>query len=131
MYNETITYYAKNPPNKWILDDFDIDFFEDNRTCGDDLRVYIKIDKDKISNWSFQGDTAIITTACAAIFWESIIDMKLKEVLKTDYNYIVNLIEDEISDKRKKAAVLWLLTTRNAIHKYLKDWKTDTFDDVL
>jgi hypothetical protein len=32
--------------------------------------------------------------------------MKLKEVLKTDYNYIVNLIEDEISDKRKKAAVL-------------------------
>jgi hypothetical protein len=48
-----------------------------------------------------------------------------------DYNYIVELIEDEVSDRRKKASVLWLLTTRNAIHKYLEDWIVDDFDDVI
>lgn len=131
MYNETIIYYSKNPQNKWVLEKYDIEFWEENRTCGDDLKVYIKIDEGKIKDWSFQGDTAIITTACASIFWESIIGMALKEVLVLDYNYIVELIEDEVSDRRKQASVLWLLTTRNALHTYLKDGILDTFDDVL
>ncbi|MFC1798064.1 hypothetical protein ACFLY2_02865 [Patescibacteria group bacterium] len=47
--------------------------------------------------------------------------MDLEDVLETDYDYIIELIEDEVSDRRKKASVLALLTTRNAIHKYLDD----------
>lgn len=131
MYNETIIYYSKNPQNKWVLDDYDIEFWEENRTCGDDLKVYMKIEGWKVVDWSFEWDTAIITTACASIFGESIIGMQLEEILKFDYNYIVELIEDEVSDRRKNASVLGLLTTRNAIHTYLKDGQLDTFDDVL
>lgn len=131
MYNETIIYYSKKPQNRGVLDDFDIEFWEENRTCGDDLKVYMKIDSGKVIDWSFEWDTAIITTACASIFWESIVGMQLEEVLKLDYSYIVSLIEDEVSDRRKQASVLGLLTTRNAIHTYLKDGKLDTFDDVI
>jgi len=131
MYNETIIYYSKNPQNKWVLDDFDIEFWEENRTCWDDLKVYMKIDAGKVVDWSFEWDTAIITTACASIFGESIIGMELEEILTLDYNYIVELIEDQVSDRRKQASVLGLLTTRNAIHSYLKDGKLDTFDDVI
>jgi nitrogen fixation protein NifU and related proteins len=131
MYNETIIYYSKNPQNRGVLDNFDIEFWEENRTCGDDLKVYIKIDSGKVIDWSFEWDTAIITTACASIFWESIIGMQLEEILTLDYNYIVELIEDHVSDRRKNASVLGLLTTRNAIHTYLKDEKLDTFDDVI
>jgi len=57
--------------------------------------------------------------------------MSIEEVLKLDYNYIVELIEEEVSDRRKKASVLALLTTRNAIHKYLNDSIIDYFDDVI
>lgn len=131
MFNETITFYSKTPPNKWVLENYDISFWEDNRTCWDDLKVYIKIDNDKITDWSFEGDTAIITTACASIFWESIIWMDLQEVLKIKNDYIEELIEMEVSTRRKNASVLWLLTTRNAIHKYLKDWIIDSFEDVI
>ncbi len=131
MYNETIVFYSKNPPNKWVLGNYDISFWEENRTCWDDLKVYIKIDDNKISDWSFEGDTAIITTACASIFWESIIWMTLEEVLEKKYDYIIKLIEEEVSDKRKKASVLGLLTTRNAIHKFLWDKKVDTFENIL
>lgn len=131
MYNENIIYYSKNHPNKWVLENYDVEHWEDNRTCWDDLKVYLKIDDNKISNWSFVGDTAIITTACASMFWESIISMDIKEVLNLDYNYIEKLVEQEISDRRKQAAVLALLTTRNAIHKYLKDWVEDSFDDLI
>lgn len=138
MYNETITYYAKNPPNKKIPSEYDIEFWEENRTCGDDVKVYIKFsshgwekENDSISQWGFIWDTAIITTACASIFWESILWMSLKEVLKCNYWYIVELIGEGVSEKRQKAAVLWLLTTRNAIHQYIGDGIHDTFEDVI
>jgi hypothetical protein len=36
-----------------------------------------------------------------------------------------------VSDRRKKASVLALLTTRNAVHKYLKDGIVDSFEDLI
>lgn len=131
MHNDIIIHYSKNPFQKFVLDEYDIEFWEENRTCWDDLKVYIKIDDNKITNWSFTWDTAIITTACASIFWESIISMDINEILTLKYDYIEWLIGMPISDRRKQASVLGLLTTRNAIHKYLNDGKKDTFDDLI
>lgn len=131
MYNETITFYSKTPPNKGVLSEYDITFWEENRTCGDDLKVYVKLKQWVIEKWSFEGDTAIITTACASIFGESIIGLKAEEIFELWYKYIEELIGMPISERRKQASVLGLLTTRNALHIYLKDGKHDTFDDVL
>ena len=131
MYNETIVYYSRKPLNKWIIHDYHISYWEENRTCWDDLKVYIKINDGKINAWSFTWDTAIITTACASIFWESILWTYIEEVLNFDSNYIEELVGTPISTRRKQASVLWLLTTRNAIHNYLKDWKKDSFDDLI
>jgi NifU-like protein involved in Fe-S cluster formation len=131
MYNETITYYSKNPFNKFEMEDFTISHYEENDTCWDALVIYLKISDWVIENWSFTWETAIITTACSSIFWESIIWIKLEEILKLDYKYIVSLIWEEVSERRKNASVLWLLTTRNTIHKYLNDWIIDNFDDLI
>ena len=113
------------------MEDSTISYFEENELCWDALTIFLKIDDNTITNWSFTWDTAIITTACTSVFWESIIWKKLDEILKLDYKYIVEIIEDEVSDRRKKASVLGLLTTRNAIHKYLNDWIVDDFDDLI
>lgn len=131
MYNETITYYSKTPPNRGVLEEYDISFWEENRTCGDDLKVYIQLDGNSIKKWSFEGDTAIITTACASIFGESIIGLEIEEVFQMDYNYIEELIWMPISERRKQASVLGLLTTRNALHLHKKDGKKDTFDTII
>lgn len=131
MYNEIITFYAKTPPNKGILSEYDISFWEENRTCWDDLKVYIKLTDGMIEAWSFEGDTAIITTACASIFGESIIGKMPEEIFLLGYSYIEELIGMPVSDRRKNASVLGLLTTRNALHEYLSDGKHDSFDDVL
>lgn len=131
MYNETITYYSKTPPNKGVLNDADVSFWEENRTCGDDLKVYIKLEWDIIKKWWFEWDTAIITTACASVFWESVIWMNIDEIFTLGYSYIEELVGMPISTRRKNASVLGLLTTRNALHKYLKDEKHDVFDDIL
>lgn len=131
MNNEVITFYSKTPPNKVALESFDVKFSEENRSCSDDITVYLKIDDNKISDWWFEWITSIITTATSSVFGESIVGMSLEEVLQKDYNYIVELVWEEISPRRQKSSVFGLLATRNAIHKYLNDWLTDTFLDVL
>jgi nitrogen fixation NifU-like protein len=131
MYNETITFYSKTPPNKWILEDCSISYWEENRICGDDLKVYIKIKDNIIQDWSFEWDTAIITTACASIFWESILGMNIEEIFSLDYDYIQKLVGMEISSRRRQASVLWVLSTRNALHKYLNDGQRDDFIDLI
>lgn len=131
MYNETITFYSKTPPNKGVPENYDISFWEENRTCWDDLKVYISLEWDTIKSWNFEGDTAIITTACASVFGESILGKKAQEIFELGYSYIEELVGMPVSDRRKQASVLGLLTTRNALHTYLKDEQKDTFDDVL
>jgi len=68
---------------------------------------------------------------CASIFGESIIGLEVEKVFEFDYQYIEDLIRMPVSERRKQASVLGLLTTRNAIHEYLKDGKKDTFDDLI
>lgn len=131
MYNDLITFYSKTPPNKWILEDYTIKHFEENSVCWDDLEVYLKIEDWKVTNFSFEGDTAIITTACASILWENIIGMPLEEILEKNYDYVESLIWMPVSSRRKNAAVLWLLTVINAIHIYLKDGESVDFDDLI
>lgn len=131
MYNETITFYSKNPPNKQALEDFTVKYYEDNNICWDDLEVYLKIQDNVITAFWFTGETAIITTACASILWESIIWVDVDKVLEMNYSTVEELIWMEVSPRRKQASVLWLLTTRNAIHQYLQDWLKDEFDDIL
>jgi len=131
MYGETIQYYFKNPFNKFEMDDFSVEHYEDNDTCWDSLTIYLKIKDSKIENWSFTWDTAIITTALASLLWEISIWEKLETILTWDYNFMEEQLWDKVSDRRKKAAVLALLTTRNAIHKYLNDEIEDSFDDLI
>lgn len=131
MYNEIITFYSKTPPNKWVLKDYTIKHYEDNSICWDDLEVYLKIEDNKIVDFSFDWETAIITTACSSIFWESILWIDISEIINKNYYYMEELVQMPISPRRKQASVLWMLTTINAIHKYLDDWIQKTFDDLI
>ncbi|EKE29473.1 MAG: hypothetical protein ACD_2C00166G0001 [uncultured bacterium (gcode 4)] len=127
---ELIAQYAKNPPNKYEMGFFSIAHNEESRVCGDTVMVFLNIEWNKIIDYSFTWNTSIITTASASIFWESIIGMDISEILDLNIDYIVSLIW-AVSPKRKHAATLAILATRNALHKYLQDWISDDFSDVL
>ncbi len=132
VYTETFLEYAKNPPNKGILENPTIRHFEENRNCGDALEVFLRLDnKGIIEDFSFDGKTAIVTTACTSIFGEAILGMNISEMLTMDYSTVREMIGFDVSSRRKQASVLGLLATRNAIHEYLKDEIVDDFSDVL
>ncbi|MDD2487323.1 MAG: iron-sulfur cluster assembly scaffold protein [Candidatus Gracilibacteria bacterium] len=130
LYSEIITSYSKNPPNRFEMEDFSVRYNEESRLCGDTIEIFLKIENGIIKDYSFIGNTSIITTACASIFGESIIDLDISEVLDFDLNHIKSLV-GEISPRRKYAATLGLLATHNAIHSYLKDGIIEDFTDVI
>jgi NifU-like protein involved in Fe-S cluster formation len=132
VYTETFLEYAKNPPNKGILEGATIKHFEENRNCGDALTVFLNIDNlETILDFSFDGNTAIVTTACASIFGESIIGMNISDILTMNEETVREMIGFQVSSRRKQASVLGLLATRNAIHEYFGDGVMDDFSDVL
>lgn len=96
------------------------------------MEVFILLSSDgRITDFSFSGDTAIVTTAAAAIFGEQIIGVSIREVLDFTYEDIRAMLGTDVSPKRRMAACLGLLATRNAIHEYLEDGIKDDFSDVL
>lgn len=132
IYSETFLEYAKNPPNKGILEGATIEHFEENRSCGDALTVFLKLNNaGVVEDFSFEGNTAIVTTACTSIFGESIIGMNISEIVSMNESTVREMIGFQVSSRRKQASVLGLLATRNAIHTYLGDGIIDDFSDVL
>ena len=123
--------YATRPPNKGIILNPTFSYHEKNRSCGDSLTVFVTLEQGIITDFAFDGDTAIVTTAAAAIFGESILGLKMEEVLTYTYQEISEMIGGPISPKRQIAACLGLLATRNGIHTYLQDGIKDDFSDVL
>lgn len=132
MMNSLIAYYSTNPPNKHPLPHPTIRYTEPNKDCTDNVEVFINIDRSGIiTDWSFTGDTSIITTAAASLFWQSIIGKHIDEILTLKYSYIASLLQQELSPRRKQSAAYVLLVTKNAIHTYLQDGKKESLFDVL
>ena len=122
--------YSKNPLQNFAMKDYTVKQHEGNFICWDDIVVYIVIKKDKIENYSFDGNCSNITTAAASFLSEFIIGTPIQDVLHRNYQTMIDH-GFEVSPRRKRAAVIAILATRNAIHEYLKDGKKDVFDDLI
>lgn len=122
--------YAKNPLQNFAMKEYTVKQHEGNFICWDDIVIYIVIKNDKIEEYSFDGNCSNITTAAASFLSEFIIKTPIKDILHRTYKTMVDH-GFEVSPRRKRAAVIAILATRNAIHQYLKDGKNDTFDDLI
>lgn len=131
-YNDLILAYSKNPPNQGEMADATVEHLEESRVCTDVMKVFVKISPEAlIQDWSFSGKTSLVTTACAAIFGESIVGKTVDEVLPLQYAYIRDLLGMDLTPKRHYAAVMAILATRNALHRWKHDKKLDDFSDVM
>lgn len=122
--------YTRNPVNKYDMQDYTVKRYEDNYICWDDIIVYLKIEDNKIKEYSFSWEPAMITAAVASILAEEIIGYNIDDVLKLDYNWIKQLWV-EVTPKRQRAAVLALLATQNAILEYKKSKKFKKLEDLI
>ena len=62
---------------------------------------------------------------------EAVIGMASTDVFDLNYEFVRELLGQDVSSRRKQSSVLGLLAIRNAIHTHLKDGVVDDFSDVL
>lgn len=133
---DVISQYYDNPVNKRIMDDATVSRHEWNSVCGDDITVQLKLKENAIGEviieeWSYDGNTSMITTAASSFFSELIIGKNIDEVLLMTYENTLLPEWFQVTPRRKRAWAIAILATRNALHIYLEDGKMDSWDDVV
>jgi nitrogen fixation NifU-like protein len=88
-----------------------------NRSCGDDITVYLKTVEGKLSDISFEGQGCSISTAATSILTDALLGRWTEEVLAMDFEDVKKILGIEISPRRYKCAMIGLAAIQEAIRK--------------
>jgi nitrogen fixation protein NifU and related proteins len=105
-YREIIIDHYKNPRNQGALDDADKVIDEANASCGDIIKIFVKLDDGKIGEMKWQGIGCAISTAGASMLSEKVVGMGKDELEKFGENGVVEMLGGEINPGRMKCATL-------------------------
>lgn len=72
LYQETILEHNKNPRNFREIEDADRTADGNNPLCGDALRVYVRMEDDRVSDVAFKGSGCAISKASASMMTQTV-----------------------------------------------------------
>lgn len=107
LYQEIIIDHNRNPRNHYAMDDATTQANGFNPLCGDKLTVYLKMDKDKLSDVSFVGCGCAISQASASLMTEALEGKSIEEA-EDIYHRFHNMLtlDDEQAESMDKLSVL-------------------------
>ena len=117
MYKENIIDYYKHPRNKEELKDFTCKHKELNPICGDEITLYLKIEKGKIKKASYTGKGCAISQASISMLTEKLKDMPIKDAKELKKEDIFDMLGIPISFVRTKCALLSLKTVSKSLEE--------------
>ncbi|MFJ7676586.1 Fe-S cluster assembly sulfur transfer protein SufU [Peribacillus sp. NPDC097206] len=72
LYRQVIMDHYKKPRNKGMLEDGSLTIDMNNPTCGDRIRLTMKIEDNKVSDVKFDGDGCSISMSSASMMTQAI-----------------------------------------------------------
>ena len=120
LYTEIILDLYKHPRNKGVLENPTHEHFNNNPLCGDEIKIQLILEKNKIKFVKFQGQGCAISQASASLLTDKIMNLNLEEVKKISKDDILEMLHIPISPARLKCALLSLETLRGALENGTK-----------
>ncbi len=119
MYSKKVMDHFRNPLNAGEMDNPDAIGIVGNASCGDILKIYLKIDNDVITNASFQTFGCAAAIASSSVATEMLKGKTLEEALKiTNYEVVEKL--EGLPPQKIHCSVL----AEEAIKLAVEDYKT-------
>lgn len=127
FYREEILEHYREPLNFGKLAKFDKSAKQFNPFCGDEIEIFIKFQKQsagvnrktplgcKIKNIGFLGKGCVISMAGASILTEYAKGKTKKQLTKFSEKDMLTLLGIEISETRKKCALLALFVLKDCL----------------
>ncbi len=114
---EYILDHYKNPRNYGTIENADASYEEGIPSCGDVVRLDLKLHDDRVEDLKFSGKGCAISQASCSIMTECVIGKTVDEVLSMDNEDILEALGSPISPIRFKCALLGLNVLKKALLK--------------
>lgn len=121
IYRENILDHYKYPRNFGTLAHPDITHQENNPLCGDEIRLDLQLEGDKIVAIKFSGKGCAISQASASMLTEMLEGCTLKEAKRIRKEDILDLLGIPLGPVRIKCALLALKVLKAGVYG-LKGW---------
>lgn len=115
IYKENILDHFRNPRNFGELKICEICHSELNPTCGDMVKIFVKLKENKIKEAKFKGNGCAISMASASMLTEKIKGKNLDEVKKMNDDEINRMLGISLGPVRAKCGMLSLKTLLKGI----------------
>jgi len=105
-YKEIIIDHYKNPRNQGEMVGADRVIDEANASCGDMIKIFVKIADGKILDMKWQGIGCAISTAGASMLSEKVVGITKEDLEEFGETGVVEMLGGEINAGRVKCATL-------------------------
>jgi nitrogen fixation NifU-like protein len=116
IYRELILDHNKNPRNKGILENPQFTYEDVNPLCGDEIRMDVRTDGERVTDIRFSGRGCAISQAAASILTEMVDGQTLDDVKAISREDLLDELGVPISPARMKCAMLGLKVLKAGIY---------------
>ncbi len=118
MQSESLEYildHYKNPRNFGTLEDADFSYEEGIPSCGDVIRLDLKIRDNKLDNVKFSGTGCAISQASVSILTENVSGKEIGDIVSLTDHDMLEALGGQVSPIRFKCALLGLTVLKKAL----------------
>lgn len=115
LYRELIMEHAEEPHNLGRMEDPDLYGEEVNPTCGDEIRLYLKLEDGKVAEVKHDSKGCAVSQASVSMLTDMIKGKAEEELKKLEKEDVLAMLGIGVSTMRLRCALLSLETLRNAL----------------
>jgi nitrogen fixation NifU-like protein len=115
IYREIILEHSKNPSHFGTLDPNDYSFEDLNPLCGDEVRIDVRVDGDRVKEIAFSGQGCAISQASASILMEMVDGKSVDDIRSMGKDDLLDELGITLSPARLKCALLSFSVLKTAM----------------